>query len=708
VTETKDKSKTKKDLDSTSTGTAKLFSMMAAGRVAPRRGTSELIEAYSEIPILRIIVQRIAESVASVPFNIQVRKTNAGTVRRDKHYERLPQVYKDRLAERYKSEQTLEVYWEDPILDFIDVGNGLLSGFDIRQLMQTYFELTGTAIARIQRTAMGVPESLWPMPPHWIASFPVAEGDPYVVRLSGRDIKIPYKDIFLLRDPNPTSPYLMGSGIGASLGDELDTDVYIASFVKAFFLNYANPDTIIAFEDQHQDDLKRLQTEWQDRYRGAVRAHGTHFISPMPEVTTITPTFRDMNLIELRRYIRDISRETWGIPPEIIGIIENSNRATIDAASYIFARWVALPRLERWRMALQDQIVSQIDTRKIIGYLSPIPEDKEYKLQAASASPYTLTINEWRAIQGVPPRPDGDVYLQVSQTLGQPPPQTQSQSGSAEVGKDLADDPDPDPDPEIVHKALVDKLDRLADKLDPEDLAKELEVWQDLINEVGEATLEDLPTEHNFDPTDQAIRRHADEFLGARLGDINTESRKMLKDTLLEGIGAGESMKDLTKRVSDLFGDMESTRAKVIAQTEVNRTANFAKAESYVQSGVVAQKKWISALDARTRPDHLTMNSADPVPLDGYFTLPDGSTTLYPGNTGVAAQDINCRCTTVPITAVGVEYDFDALVAKEIEQEKIIEGLRERWEVKAEKAFRKAFKSQAKKVLTAMENINLL
>ena len=47
------------------------------------------------------------------------------------------------------------------------------------------------------------------------------------------------------------------------------------------------------------------------------------------------------DIIALRKFLRNEIREACGVPPEIMGQIENSNRATIEAAAFM-ARWVNL------------------------------------------------------------------------------------------------------------------------------------------------------------------------------------------------------------------------------------------------------------------------------------------------------------------------------------------------------------------------------
>jgi hypothetical protein len=86
------------------------------------------------------------------------------------------------------------------------------------------------------------------------------------------------------------------------------------------------------------------------------------------------------------------------MPPEIFGIIENSNRSTIDAADYLMGKYVLVPRLEFMRIILQQQLIEKYDERLILDYVSPVVEDKEFELQVTQAHPSNFTIDEIREL----------------------------------------------------------------------------------------------------------------------------------------------------------------------------------------------------------------------------------------------------------------------------------------------------------------------
>ncbi|MEK0337615.1 MAG: phage minor head protein, partial [Nitrosopumilus sp.] len=104
----------------------------------------------------------------------------------------------------------------------------------------------------------------------------------------------------------------------------------------------------------------------------------------------------------------------------------------------------------------------------------------------------------------------------------------------------------------------------------------------------------------------------------------------------------------LQKRVRKVFSIADKTRAIKIARTEVISSANKATLEAYRQSGVVKGKRWLTAGDDRVRDSHKI--DGQKVKLDEMFTLLSGVSTDGPGQSGVGAEDILCRCTTTAIT----------------------------------------------------------
>ena len=142
------------------------------------------------------------------------------------------------------------------------------------------------------------------------------------------------------------------------------------------------------------------------RHAGVLRSWRPFFSQRELNVHEIRSDHTGLDMIKPRQWTRDLVVQTFGVPPEVLGILSSSNRATITAADYLYAKNVLTPRLEFLRSTLQERLVPEYDPRLVIDYVSPIEADKQFQLEAAKAAPHTLTVDEWRGLQGFEPLPN--------------------------------------------------------------------------------------------------------------------------------------------------------------------------------------------------------------------------------------------------------------------------------------------------------------
>lgn len=91
-----------------------------------------------------------------------------------------------------------------------------------------------------------------------------------------------------------------------------------------------------------------------------------------------------------------------------------------------------------------------------------------------------------------------------------------------------------------------------------------------------------------------AIRSHTFKFAQA-FGD---ETVKLLKEQMVQGIAAGESIPELKKRIASNFDQWQKYRAERVARTESARAIETGQITAWRESGVVVGKQWDSMSDA--------------------------------------------------------------------------------------------------------------
>ena len=385
----------------------------------PTRGARERAAAYADMPWLHAVADKVSSAIAAVQWQLKaVRPRGEPRAVRVKALQRLGGSWEASLERRARLKRLKEAgelveVEEHPMLDeLLEGGNSYMTGLAMRKTTALHWDLEGEAFWVKQRNALGVPVGAWPIPPHWVTATPTPTNAFFRVSYRGWQGQIPDTEVLWMVNPNPENPYGRGTGMARALADELETDEYAAQFVRMTFINQARPDFIIYPKSPATwsgPERDRLERDWRAQHEGFWRAAKARFATRELGVHEFEDTnFRQLQMVQLREFERDMIIHTWGVPPEILGIVESSNRATIQAASYIFARWVLVPRLEAFRALWQERLVPEYDDRLILDYVSPGEKDREFALEVGKAAPWAWTADEWRELAEREPLENGD------------------------------------------------------------------------------------------------------------------------------------------------------------------------------------------------------------------------------------------------------------------------------------------------------------
>ena len=640
----------------------------------PKRGTSELLRLYSRSPWLRAAVGRISQSLAAVPWtaympdggDVANRRTIALQLKRAN-----PKARK-RLVTRYKQAGNLIELPDHPIVGFLDAGNAHHTGVVARRLTQTYLDLQGEVFWVIERTSGGLPAEYLPVPGTWVSRTPSSDSPFYEINHGSWRAKIPQDDVVWIRDPDPENPYGRGSGIAMALGDELESDEYAAKMLKAKFYNNNIPAGLFTVDGIDGDEVQRVKAKLDKEHRGFGKWGRAHVFNREVKFQQVDQNLQQSQFVEIREFERNAIIQVFGVPPEILGIVENSNRATIESADLMFSRYVLVPRLELMRDCLQARIAPWFGENVILDYENPVDEDAQYLLDVAKAAPWTRTNNEWRALQGLDPE-ESD-FRMVPVNMAAVPVDTQPipLPGMSTDEDDLDEILDQEFQeglrlfvtqrtgrPRLIPaKASVVDVDNVMNKFRPEPLERELKPeYRDAVDKWGNQLFDDVGVSARFDMFNPVIVENIRDFGLNRTAKINGTTKKRLKSTLVDGVKAGEGGRELTKRVTDVMTRAKKHRAQAIARTEVLRAANFARQEAMKQSGVIPAKMWLATLDARVRDLHAALHMQQQ-PTNQAFNI-EGHAAMYPGGFGEPEMDINCRCTMVPVVPSVRSVDGD-------------------------------------------------
>lgn len=267
-------------------------------------------------------------------------------------------------------------------LDLIDKPNAFFSRMLLFESAQQHLDLTGEGILLVSRAGrIKLPLELWPIRPDRLT--PVPHPEKYLAGWiytspDGETVPLEVDEIIQTRRPHPKDPYRGIGPVQTVITDVLGAQ-YASEWNANFFRNSAEPGGIIEVPESLTDeDFDQLRDRWNEQHRGVARAHRVAILEQGKWVDR-KYTQRDMEFSALRGVSRDAILEAFGMPRGMLGITEDVNRANGESGERIFARWLTVPRLNRWRDALNTRLLPMYgDTTRDLefDYDSPVPADE--------------------------------------------------------------------------------------------------------------------------------------------------------------------------------------------------------------------------------------------------------------------------------------------------------------------------------------------
>ena len=344
----------------------------------PKLNKAELLTYYNKSPMLRSCVSKISESISTNEWD---------------------------LFRITKNGNRTQIFNHD-ILNLMKTFNPLFStGIDGWFLTQVYLEINGNAFIHKERDKSGKIRYLWLYNPLDVEELPTTvNGYNYKIRINNEYKYIPMTEIIHIKNPNPEQPFGYGVGIAETLINEIQTSELANTQVNQYFYNGAIPPYIIS-ADITSEQLKEMSNSWLANNQGFFNRNKPYFTNTNAlTVTKLMDNFKDMEIVKLIEMDSEIIRKTFGIPPEILGGVDNSNRATIQGAREIYAQEVLMPRLIKLKDVLNTNLVNEFADNLELDFKSPIPSDKELQLAIMKEFKEMFDEDEIRKLAGLMPR----------------------------------------------------------------------------------------------------------------------------------------------------------------------------------------------------------------------------------------------------------------------------------------------------------------
>lgn len=383
---------------------------------SPRRGSRQVMAAYRSNAWVQAALLTVVEAVVTPRWRVLKPVTEEGKAlaRRCKamsheHRDGAGALERHKALARGKARGHLVEVDEHELLNILESPHPQFTGRELRKVQQLHLDLTGECFLWLRRTLDGRRRvaGFEVVPPQCVTHLPGADGEPgkFLITYNRVSSTVDESEVLWLRHLDPENLYGRGVGRGHALGNEIDTAESIQEARQATFARGGLPAAVVGVEgEEGEDAAEDLEKKYQDKSNKPSSAGWVWFVPGSVSLSQIQQDFRALQMDESEKSLRDLFRQVWNIPPELLGDITSSNRSTAESARYTLAEFAVLPRLEFQRTEYQHRLVPLVDPDAILDYDDPRPHSWERRHQAMTSSygPHVF-FNEARELGGLPP-----------------------------------------------------------------------------------------------------------------------------------------------------------------------------------------------------------------------------------------------------------------------------------------------------------------
>ncbi|MFC4426214.1 phage portal protein [Deinococcus navajonensis] len=557
-----------------------------------------------------------------------------------------------------------------PLQALLDRPNPFMSRQDMLERWALHLELGGNALWH-KVIVGGKPVELWPLKPDEIKVIPSRAN--FIAGYEwgqGSDKKrLAPEEVLHWQFVDPSTPYWGLSPLKAA-AQAVDTDLAAVRWNRAVLANDGKPPLAVFLSDQLDAGQQELAARFIQGQIDGNSVRKALVLGGASKVQTLSLSAAEMDWLDGRRMSREEIGAVFGVPPTLMVAGQEVTFANLDAAKRILWEDTVVPLLDDLCQGLSMGLLPHWQaeqTHRIVADLSGITALQENMKERAEAAKvlveagFPINAVNQRLALGFAPIEGGDIPRQPVLPT-QAPPGTKARrlrferkdkgdgvteqlgrmdEWSAEIRKK-------------VSALLLDQGNAVASAYAAgEDWEGELSLddWETLLRAIHTAVIEAegavaytalLGTitatggGGAFDVLADGVVEWIDEHVGDNIKYIDDTTREALRREITAGVEAGESTKDISKRLRALHEDWSGYRADRIARTEVASAFGAAHQQSAEQLAAEFQvemvKTWRATGDSRTRDEHAAMDG-ETVALSESFS----NGLMQPG-------EPNCRC----------------------------------------------------------------
>jgi len=264
-----------------------------------------------------VAIDRIASKLAS-------RIPNVSLVTSEKDPEAQKWVREKALTPLLSHEALKPVRSTHPLLRLIKDPNSPDTSFDLWYETILFLLLTGNAYWYLPRNRVGLPESIWVLPSHWVSPVYGTEGEPFVKAYELRPTdgaylyrQFPAEDVIHIKKKSPISK-VDGYSPTSAIADWVDTQDSVSKAKSRAYENGITPTVAIQFDgtihDPSPEQLQRIEKKFILRQAGAVNANRPLFLPPGVKIIPLSIQPNQMVFGETGAETRDNILDAFAVP----------------------------------------------------------------------------------------------------------------------------------------------------------------------------------------------------------------------------------------------------------------------------------------------------------------------------------------------------------------------------------------------------------
>ena len=566
--------------------------------------------------------------------------------------------------------------------------NPLMSASQLWEATAIWYCLRGEAIWILERSKITeIPSEIWIFnPDRFRIITDEKSGLPIGWKYQGQqEISLPLYQVVFFRAYNPYDDLRGMSPIQAAK-EGIDQDYWAAQYNRAFFQNNAEPGGVISIPGNLTDEqYERLVKQWEERHRGAKKAHRIAILEGGAKYDRVGLSHKDMDFLEQRKWNREEIMMVFKVPKHILSVYEDvKTYAGLRVLDKGWWQQCLIPKMKYFEAVLDAQLFSYLREdiwgEFDLSQVEALAEDFDEKVKTAEKlyrMGYPINAINERLNLGMPRVPWGDVWWapwNVTPVAEVSP--SQSEEGKIfYINKQQTDrsriwetylrlqKPHEQKIERKIRRFFFEQRQRVlralyelfgkgttkdyADEIF--DLNKENEILKILVRTLFEDAMragaisaaEELGIiGFSFDIGEPEAARFLERKI-IKVTKINETVKKQIRQTLYEGLSAGETVQQLADRIRKVY-NMASKRAVTIARTESGACINGARFITARKEGA-REHTWITARDELVRPTHAAQ---DGITIRIGDKFPNG--LRFPNDPeGPPGEIINCRCVCI-------------------------------------------------------------